>query len=60
LATDPTVDASGRAVKRVKEKLDGVAETETEFFTPTVAFQSYPAADSLLATLVRSGTTVYR
>ena len=49
LAPDPETDASGRAVKRVKNKV-GPIETEKEFTDAIgiAAFKPYPAADALM------------
>lgn len=50
LAPDPTVDASGRIVKRSRRKL-GPLETEVEFAEGSAVklFKPYPAADALFA-----------
>lgn len=60
LAPDPTVDALGGTVTRLKEKV-GPIETDTEYLPGTAnsgALPAYPAADRLLADFLSSGGVI--
>lgn len=58
LAPDPTVDATGGAVKVSRQKV-GPVETETEYHQSRVAvFKPYPAADMLLRDIVRPSEVI--
>lgn len=61
LAPDPTMDASGVAVGRVKKKV-GPIETEIEYAGGAVyaPFKPYPAADMLVRPFLRPGGGVLR
>lgn len=60
LDADPTRDASGQSVKRIKEAIDGAVSVETEFFGSTSSAPSYPAADAFVRDYLRSAGRVYR
>lgn len=60
LAPDPTVDALGGSVVRLREKV-GPLETETEYVpgsTASGSLPNYPAADRLLREFLRPGGVV--
>lgn len=59
LITDPTYDASGRNIKRVKQKLDTL-ESETEYFeyTREVTQRVYPIPDKLIEPLLKESGSV--
>ena len=62
LAPDPTLDALGGTVIRLKEKI-GPLETDTEYASGTAgsgALPAYPAADRLLRDYIRSGGRLIR
>jgi hypothetical protein len=60
LLPDPTVSTTGQSIKRVMEKLDGVAEIETEYGSANVSSPRFPTADGLLQEYVRPGGRTYR
>jgi len=64
LAPDPTVDATGYAVKRVKSVVGPISD-ETEYMDQGAGstqslLKPYPAADALLVPLLRSTAKVIR
>lgn len=62
LLPDPTTDASGRTVTRIKEKV-GPIETETAFSEDggsTTIIKPYPAADKLLTGLINATNIAVR
>lgn len=62
LAPDPTVDAQGGAIIRLREKV-GPIETETEYEAGTnlrITLHPYPAADRLLSGFLASKQGAYR
>lgn len=60
LMPDPTVVATGQPLKRVLEKLEGVATIETEYGSASATLPRFPAADGLLQEYVRPGGRTYR
>lgn len=62
LLPDPTVDATGRTVTRLKEKI-GPIETETQYMDTSVIsnlLRPYPAADRFFVEFLKSGNRVIR
>lgn len=62
LGPDPTVDALGGTVSRIKEKV-GPIETDTSYVGSTAdgsSLPAYPVVDRLLAEYIRSSGTVIR
>lgn len=52
LAPDPTSTASGQTIKRLREKVEGALEVETEYASPSRNAPSFPAADRLMRQFV--------